>query len=697
MSTKKETALGIAVFAVAWLVWCAVEVILSTIVELLRNPATEIVGWQWSLIGMLFGAYAVIGLLAGIGAEVLLSRIKSNPSHLDARIAAGLVLCVAFAANLVFQWPLAGADQVALALAILLACGFLAGLGSENWRSRVSFLAGPWTLSLSLLGGPWLSREVLHPQNSLLARACASILVPAGIALIAAIRYRMRGQPASLWAQLAVTVLALGAFVFSVRFVRGDWSFGVGLEAPPPRGRPSVLLITMDTVRADHCSLYGYERDTTPNLRELSQTATTYSRAIAASDFTLATHAAMFTGLYPDWNGAIQSTLKNPVAMPLEPQHRTLAEMLRSAGYWTVEAAANFAFLNSWTGLTRGFSTSEIRQAVDLSTNSRHSYLRESVRRLAAPILDLQHLDRTALSAPDINRRGVAFLERAKKENVPFFLFLNYMDAHTPYLPGPPFDSRFQAGNSRLDAATILDLMLSVNSGRRRLSREQAQDLMARYDGGIAAEDAAIGSLLGQLRQFGLFDNTLIIITADHGDTFGEHELMDHFVGFTYQELVHVPLLIKYPGQHRAARVDDLVSQVDLMPTVLDSLGLPPAVKSQGRSLIKADPDPSRVVYARGTRSPVVGEGNPRLLGLRRAIFSGSMKLISWTNGPSEMYNLATDPAEAHNLYRADDPAAMGLSDQLNKWVSDMPRHNVQPHKLDKSTSERLKSLGYVQ
>ena len=691
-------ALGVATTLAAWIVWFFVGVILSTGVQLWRNPANEIMAWQWSLIGTLFVAYAVLGLLAGVVMAAALRWFKPNPSELDYRVLTAFVMCFAFVANLVVHWPISGAEQIALLLAVVVACGLMAGLVSEKWRSRVLFLTGPWTLSLFLLGGPWLSREVFTPQDSLFTRIAATLVIPAAIALIAGLRYRARGKPPSLRAQFAFTLVAFGAFVLAALFVGRDWPVRVAVEGSPPRGKPNVLFITMDTVRADHCSLYGYERDTTPNLRELSREATLYSRAVSASDFTLATHAAMFTGLYPDWNGAIQTAGSiNQVAMPLEPQHVTLAETLRSAGYWTAEAAANYAFLNSWTGLTRGFSTEEIRQAVGLSTYTRRSYFRESVRRLAAPIIDLQALDRTTLAANDINRRGIAFLERAKSENIPFFLFLNYMDAHTPYIPGAPFNRRYVSGNLRLAPTAISDLMLNVNSGRHHLSHEEAEYLTAEYDGGIAAEDAAIGDLLAQLRNLGLFDNTLIVITADHGDTFGEHGLMDHFLGFVYQELVHVPLLIKYPGQHEAARVDELASQVDLMPTVLDSLGLPLPAKSQGRSLLKSDPDPTRVVYSRGTRSPVVGQGNPRLLGLRRAIFSGSMKLIFWTNGSPELYDLAADPSEEHNLYRADDPTSIKLSDQLNKWISEMPRHNVQGHKLDQATAERLKSLGYVQ
>jgi arylsulfatase A-like enzyme len=310
-------------------------------------------------------------------------------------------------------------------------------------------------------------------------------------------------------------------------------------------------------------------------------------------------------------------------------------------------------------------------------------------------VVDIATLDKNTLSAADINRRALPLLDQAR--DVPFFLFLNYMDAHTPYVPGPPFDSRFPGSDPHIEPASLNQLMLQVDCGKRQLTASEKRHLMAEYDGGIAAEDLAIETVLKRLRDLGLYDNTLIIITADHGDTFGEHDLMDHFLGFVYQDLVHIPLLIKYPGQHNPAESDDLVSQVDLMPTVLDLLKAAAPAQVQGRSLLRPAPNSGGVVYARGTRSSAVGGANPRFLGLRRAVFSGSLKLIAWTKGPSELYDLAADPTEQHNLYSPDDPRAVELSHRLQNLVADMPHHDFQSLKLDKSTVERLKSLGYVQ
>jgi arylsulfatase A-like enzyme len=314
------------------------------------------------------------------------------------------------------------------------------------------------------------------------------------------------------------------------------------------------------------------------------------------------------------------------------------------------------------------------------------------------------------------------FLDAAKTSGAPFLLFVNYMDAHTPYAPDPPFDARYPG----LDRGFLLHkpgLELRVNAGKQRLTSQEAAHVGSQYDGGIAEEDSAIGDLLRRLRESGMYDDMLIIITADHGDTHGEHDLLDHFLGFVYQELVHVPLVIKYPDQRQGSQSDDLVSQVDILPTILDLCGLltnpaqnasgaagllpPDPVRPAGRFALKAGPeiqgrsllraaDGTLAVYSQGTRNPLMGVGNPRFAGLRRAIYSGSMKLILWTAGPPELYDLASDPAEQHNLYKPDDPRAAELRRRLESWILAMPRLNA-PHSLDKLNGERLKSLGYIQ
>jgi arylsulfatase A-like enzyme len=325
---------------------------------------------------------------------------------------------------------------------------------------------------------------------------------------------------------------------------------------------------------------------------------------------------------------------------------------------------------------------------------ARSFYLRALPRRVLSFAVNVGRLDRTSIGAFDVNRRALRFLDAAKAGGVPFFLFVNYMDAHLPYVPDPPFDRLYAGFDRGFLPYKVEDLNMRVSAGTHGLTPAEKEHITSQYDGGIAEEDSAIGDLLKRLRELGMYDDTLVVITSDHGNAYGEHGLLDHFLGFLYQELVHVPLVVKYPGQQGAGKSDDLASQVDVLPTILDLLGLKPSPELQGRSLLQ--PTPDGVVYSQAARNALLGLGNPRFAGLRRAIVSGSMKLILWTAGPPELYDVASDPTEQHNLYNAQDPQAIELRRRLESWIAAMPRPSA-PHILDKTTQERLKSLGYVQ
>jgi arylsulfatase A-like enzyme len=686
--------------SLAWLGYATVELILSTGIQLWRFPETEILGWQWRLLAMLTGVYAVIGLLMGVAGHLLFRWKRPDPTAGEAQAFVSSSIALAFTINLLSAWPLARSEYIALAVGMLLIV-LLATLIISKSIERTRFLANPWTASLLLLGAPWLSRDALGGEVSPVVKTGLSLALLAVVAAVAALHGRLRrGKPEpTLKAQAALLTAVFGAFLAVVSATNRHSAAPSPLSGrTPPPGTPNILLITMDTVRADHTSVYGYERDTTPNLRQFAREATVYTNAIATSDFTLPTHAALFTGLYPNWSGALAPPDPAPghIAEPLRQDRTTLAEMLRSRGYFTAESVANFGFLGPWTGLTRGFGVADLRRPVTLSTGDRPFYLRAAAKRGLGLVTHTGLLEKPFVNAWDINARALQILEQGKAGGAPFFLFLNYMDAHTPYLPDPPYDRLFPGLDTSLDPYKFHALRLQVNGAKRSIRPNEERHIVAEYDGGVAEVDAAIAIILNRLRELGLYDNTLIVITADHGDTFGEHGLADHFVGFVYQELVRIPMLVKYPGQREAKRSDDLVSQVDIVPTVLELLGGKAPAEIQGRSLLQpAARKP--VVFSQGTRSGLVGVGNPRFQGLRRAVFSGSHKLITWTAGAPELYDLAADPHESHNLYRADDPRAIELDEQLRTWVASMPERKAQPRKLDKGAAERLKSLGYIQ
>jgi arylsulfatase A-like enzyme len=455
-------------------------------------------------------------------------------------------------------------------------------------------------------------------------------------------------------------------------------------------------MITLDTVRADHLSVYGYEHDTTPHLREFAKGATVYNRAIAASDMTLPSHASIFTGMYPSWHGAYAAMPSFPYGRPLVPDALTLAEVLRAKGYWTAAVVGNHSFLQASMGLAQGFAVWNHNMPYHISDSDRPFYLRRGARNLLSLFVSTAAFDAYFLRAADINRDAFRILKESPRQ-APFFLFLNYMDAHIPLVPPAPFRDRFPGRDWRFSPASgQQDLTNEVNNGKRHVQDTEKRHLLSQYDGGIAYMDSEIADLLNWLREMGLYENTLIMITADHGEAFGDHDLMQHGVGSVYQEQVHVPLLIKYPDQHDGHRSDALVSHVDIMPTVLKAAGCVLPGGLQGRTLDLREEQMTEPVFAEASALGEV-QANPRLRGFRRAIYIGSQKLIKWTAGASEMYNLSEDPAELKNQYRPDEPSTASLMARLTTWTDGISRRLSTPAKPDKATMDRIRSLGYIQ
>ncbi|HXM20939.1 MAG TPA: sulfatase-like hydrolase/transferase [Terriglobales bacterium] len=702
---RQKIGSGAACGLWTWLVYGIVEFALSCAIPLLAQPDVELLRWQWRPIALVFGVYVLFGIIVGGASGAVLAwtgRRKNGDGSRRHQFAAALTLVLAFAANLARAWPLVASEYVALAIAVILGALFAGASVSSVWGERTAFLADPWKVSLLLLAIPWVNRVALIDHSTIL-RAAVSLLLCSMIVVLAALWHRLglsrpkrvRWSAAAIAGTATVLLLSRALVPGSTPTVQANQD-----NSPARHEKPNVLLITMDTVRADHLSLYGYERDTTPHLRDLAREATVYARAIATSDETLTTHASIFTGLYPSWHGAYDDPPDHPYGRPLVPRFITLAQVLRADGYWTGAEIANFGILGSEMGMGRGFSVYHTHRALRLSEvayeSPRPFYLRTGARLLLSSLaVDTDEFTTRCLRAADINRRTFALLDQARQVG-PFFLFVNYMDAHGPYVLPAPFNTRFPGRDRHFNTADIWEMTWAVLGGKRHVSEAERAHLVSQYDGGIAYEDEAIGKLLARLRELGLYENTLIIITGDHGETFGEHGLMQHAVGSVYQDLVHVPLLIKYPSQHDRRQSDALVSHVDLMPTVLDLVGVSLPAGVQGRSLRSPGND-SDAVYSEAFPPPSASVLNQRLRGFRRAIFAGSWKLITWTQGPSELYDLAADPGEARNLNRTDDPRATALVDRLQKWAAVAPRKFDQAGKQDKSTVEKLKSLGYVQ
>jgi arylsulfatase A-like enzyme len=259
-------------------------------------------------------------------------------------------------------------------------------------------------------------------------------------------------------------------------------------------------------------------------------------------------------------------------------------------------------------------------------------------------------------------------------------------------VPPAPYDRMYAGKDAGFTTAKFNDVLDKLMIGHRPLGSGVREHLVSQYDGAIAYEDEKLGELISYLKDKGVYANTMIVITGDHGESFGEKWVMRHDTS-VYQNQIHVPLIVKYPGQTKADRVDALASHVDLMPTILEiaRVEAPPGI--QGVSLLHLAEEANRDVAAEFSGNYTPGFNLPCC---KYALYSGTRKFIYSLHGSPEIYDLAADPSEDHNLYRPDAPESVALRARLNLWSRRTAPRFLQSDKVDAEAVERLKSLGYA-
>jgi arylsulfatase A-like enzyme len=414
-------------------------------------------------------------------------------------------------------------------------------------------------------------------------------------------------------------------------------------DAPP--SAPNVLLIVLDTVRAESMDLYGYERATTPYLRDLAKEGVVFRRAIATSSWTLPTHASLFTGRF-------HNETRTTYFRPLDATYPTLAEALTSQGYVTGGIVANTDYCRAELGLARGFVHYEdyVASAGELARSSpliRFAFGKAWVRQLLGYY---ELLDRKP--APRITNDFLRWVDRVPSGR-PFFAFLNYFDAHQPYLPPADFARRFGC-TDHLD--TYLFRYGHVPCLPSNTTAEEIESMRNAYDGSIAYLDYNLKRLFGELRQRGLLDRTLVILVSDHGEEFGEHSTLGHGNDLHIQS-IHVPLILRLPGIVPGdVTVQEPVTLRDIPATVIGLLGLPDDGLFPGRSLVRYWLEPRR--EEQENLDPVLSElshapweaSGPVSKGDMKSLVTGDMHYIRNGDGTEEVYDLRHDPAERNDL-----------------------------------------------
>jgi len=400
----------------------------------------------------------------------------------------------------------------------------------------------------------------------------------------------------------------------------------------------------MDTTRGDRMGFNGYGRPTTPRLDEMARQSVVFRNAWSSSPWTGPAHASLFTGLRPEHHGFFYSG-----RLFLDEAPATLAGLLRDAGYMT----ACFS-VNTWVapefGLTRGFEFSEAigTWVKDFTATWQWSH-----------------------------SRALGFARRAVQDGRPFFLFVNDMEPHLPYQPAEEFREKLVLGATPPD---LLDRAVRFgqedaeihNLGVEPASPELIRVLSDLYDAEVATLDAALGRLMDGLADSGALENTVLVIMSDHGENLGEFGLLDHRFSLN-RTLLHIPLLIHYPGTFDGGRkVDDLVRIEDVFPTVLDLCGLEPPREIDGVTLTRDLPGrKARAILGLSTPPLLtrvsVGPALRRFTSSRASVNDGRFQLILSSSGDVELFDLETDPTGMKNV-AADRP------ETVERLRLDLPR-----------------------
>jgi arylsulfatase A-like enzyme len=670
----------------AWVAYAAAEHAFFAVVPRVVKPhlSWRMLHHEGSLALLLFYAAAGAAIGAAIGAAL------HRAARERVRSSALATVTAAFALHLAAQQA---ARPAPLTLSLLGLAGGITFLLLAV--PRVAALARPLPVALLLTGPPWITKDLLANAGAPL-RAGAPAAFCAGVLLLSALIARVAARRGRAEPGLrGVAAAAVAVFLAGLLVNRLPSSTGTTAAA----GAPHVLLVVLDTVRADHLSLQGYERRTSPRLEDFAREATVFTRAIAAGDMTLSTHASLFTGVYSREHGAHHPDPErsSPGApAPLAERFDTLAERLQGAGYRTFGVVANHGYLGPFFRLNQGFDYWDSRAAVAWTPAKyflRSALLGAVDDRRASP--DEGH--RAFRTADEIDDEVFALLRRLGTSPAPIFLFVNYMDAHFPYVPPPPYDTMFPGRDPSLSVEALDRRRRDVVVRGGTITEAERRHLLSQYDGGIAYVDACFGKLMDCLRSDGRWNDWLVVVTSDHGEAFGERNLMDHGMS-VYQDQVFVPLVIKAPAASPAAPgsvVDTPVGSVDVFATILTTVGLAVPPETAGRSLLA--PVEPRAVFAEHFPFERLARHDSGYAYAELAIVEDSRKLIRSSRGKRELYDLAEDPGELVNVAGSDSVAAGRLDAELSRWLESTVPAAVDTVSLDDDAAERLRALGYVQ
>jgi arylsulfatase A-like enzyme len=474
--------------------------------------------------------------------------------------------------------------------------------------------------------------------------------------------------------------------------------------------RPNVLFIVWDTTRADRMSLYGYEKPTTPFLDSwAAEEALVFENCASTANATIPSHGAIFTGLFPSEHGA------NTRFNLLDDRFETLAEIFRDGGYETYLFSAN-PHISSDENFTQGFDRAEHPWDKKYTTKTddilrRKTDPRELERRLPKTVHPKEKIHLRFKATGELAEKGLSDWLETRDGKGPFFAYLNYMEAHQPYIPAEEARNLFMTPD-QVERFLAIDYsprtLWEHTFGLKGYKPEEIELTGLAYDACISELDDLFRILIAALEKSGNLDNTIVVLTSDHGEQIGEHHMLGHQYSL-YEELLRVPLVLRVPGRVAPGRNEDPVVNFDLFPTLLGLAGFVEAHIPERRtvSLLKPQKDRMRVAECPADFDwPIKMIGkfhnnwNPapyrcRLTALRRQ----ELKLIITSDGRSELYDLADDPAETKDLATERPGDLRRMADELQRITGGFEPFDYKSSRTPAMTEEqkkRLEALGYL-
>ncbi len=454
--------------------------------------------------------------------------------------------------------------------------------------------------------------------------------------------------------------------------------------------RPNIVLISIDSLRADHLSSYGYGRKTSPRIDQLASKGALFEKAFSTTSWTLPSHMALFTSMYDTVHGVTTHD------QALDPLRITLPMALQEGGYNTAGFYSG-PYLIPAFGFGRGFD--KYIKCFDYmepgEVDNKHSIGYKP---------DQHHASHNDVTSPRIHQEVSRWLERTSK-NKPFFLFVHMWDVHYDYLPPAEYATRFTDPTYR----TTLDLSsFETNPAiNDKMDPRDLDHLIGLYDGEIAYTDDHIGKILDKMKSLGLSENTIVLVTSDHGEAFFEHGTKGHQKDL-FDEVLHIPLIISWPGKiEEGVRVSSQASIIDIMPTLLDLAGVPSPPEALGRSLKPLIDGTDRemdeaLIFSELTMDSVQYRRH------LRSIRTPQYKVIYNTTpdskdfGKGVIFNLKKDPKELRSMGEGAffaTEAVTRLNDMIKKvdeLANALPKKGSEDVQLDDSIKDALKQLGYI-